>query len=382
VSRHLDIVRVRIYAVTPSTTPPCRWTGQDGFRRITDNMLRLTAANGLEGWASNTSNIAVEEADGEAGPERDLAGRLRALAPQILGASALEREAVNERLLRHADDTGPKAESLIDIALWDLMARAAGEPLWRLLGGARDSLPVYASTPVFETVEAYVAFVGDLADWGYRAVKLHTRRDPDWDLAMIETVHGAHGTRIGFMLDVEQRYDLKTAVRVGKRLAELGFHWFEAPLPDADLVACAALRRAVDVPIIPAGNTLTELDALRGGLDAGAWDMLRTGPTHNGGISATVRAMALAAAHGTTVELQSYGYEGRQLAALHIALGLGNCGWFEQPVPESDYRYELGEPPVMDRDRLIRPPDGPGLGAIPEWDRIEAEAFLSFDVTD
>jgi len=366
---------VRIYATAPATTPPYRWTGQEGFVRVTDNTLRLTAANGLEGWSSNTSHAPAEDN----APGRDLADRLHEIAPQILGASALEREAVNERLLRRCDDPRKRAESLIDIALWDLAARANGEPLWRLLGGANAAIRAYVSTPVLAEIEDYVAFVGDLADRSYRAVKLHTRCDPDWDLAMVEAVHAAHGERIGFMLDVEQRYDLRTAVRVGRRLAELGFHWLEAPLPDEDLVAYAELRRAVNVPIIPAGNTLTDLASLRDGLETGSWDMVRTGPTHNGGIGASVRAMALARAHGTTVELQSYGYGGRKLAALHLALGVGTCGWFEQPVPEQDYSDELGDLPVIDAEGLVHAPLGPGLGAVPDWDRIAADAFLNFD---
>ncbi len=379
-NRDLDIVRARIYAVTPPDTPPYRWTGQDGFVRITDNLLRLTAANGLEGWASNTSNAPHEDGAGE--PERSAADRLHVIAPQIIGASALEREAVSERLLWTCDDPRRRAESLIDIALWDLMARAAGQPLWQMLGGTRDVLPAYASTPVLETVEAYVAYVGDLADRGYQAAKLHTQCDPEWDLAMIDAVHAAHGKRMRFMLDVEQRYDLRTAVRVGQRLTELGFVWFEAPLPDADFVAYRELRRAIGVPVIPAGNTLTSLEDLQSGIEAGAWDHVRTGPSHNGGITGSIRAMGLAAANGMTVELQSYGYEGRKLAALHLALGLGNCGWFEQPVAESDYAYELADPPQVDAAGLIHAPTGPGLGAVPDWERIEAEAFLTFDLGD
>jgi L-alanine-DL-glutamate epimerase-like enolase superfamily enzyme len=83
-----------------------------------------------------------------------------------------------------------------------------------------------------------------------------------------------------------------------------------------------------------------------------------------------------------TVELQSYGYEGRKLAALHLALGLGNCGWFEQPVAETDYGYELAEPPMVDANGLMHAPTGPGLGSVPDWERIEAEAFLTFDLKD
>ena len=380
-NRELDIVRVRIYAVAPASTPPYRWTGQDGFVRVTDNLVRLTARNGLEGWASNTSNVA-HGAPGEGLPEPDrtLADRLADLAPQLLAASALEREAVSGRLLRTSQDPRRQAESLIDIALWDLAARAADVPLWRYLGGARDSMPAYASTPVLDDIDDYVVFVGGLVGRGYGAVKLHTRCDPAWDLEMVAAVDDAHGRSIRFMLDVEQRYDLETAVRVGKVLAERNFVWFEAPLPDRDLEAYGALRRRVAVPILPAGNTLVQPEELVAGIAACAWSHLRTGPTHAGGIGPAARALALAAAHGTTVELQSYGYEGRKLAALHLALGLGSCGWFEEPVPESDYEYELGVPLRPDADGRMRPPEGAGLGPVPEWDRIAADAFLSFDI--
>jgi len=380
-NRDLDIVRIRIYAVAPATTPPYRWTGQDGFVRVTDNILRLTARDGTEGWSSNTSNV-PEGAPGEApaAPDRWLADRLALIAPQVLAASALEREAVSGRLLRGCDDARRRAESLIDIALWDMAARAADVPLWLYLGGARASLPSYASTPVFEEIADYVAFVGELADRGYGAVKLHTRCDPAWDLEMVTAVHAAHGARMRFMLDVEQRYDLPTAVRVGRRLAELDFVWFEAPLPDPDLDGYAELRRKVTVPILPAGNTLVRPEDFVDGLARGAWSHLRTGPTHAGGIGAAGRALALAAAHGTTVELQSYGFEGRKLASLHLALGLGHCNWFEEPVHETDYEYELDGPLRPGSDGLMRAPDGAGLGAMPDWERIAGDAFLTFDL--
>jgi L-alanine-DL-glutamate epimerase-like enolase superfamily enzyme len=249
-----------------------------------------------------------------------------------------------------------------------------------MLGGARSAMPVYASTPVFEEIADYVAFVGALKGRGYRAAKLHTRCDPDWDLAMIAAVCDAHGDTMRFMLDVEQRYSLEDATRVGRALGQRSFLWFEAPLPDPDLDAYAALRRAVDVPIIAAGNTLNRLDQLRDGIERQAWDNLRTGPTHAGGIGPARRAMALAESHGMTVELQSYGFEGRKLASLHMALGLGNCSFFEQPVPETDYEYELASPPRMNGNGTISPPETPGLGLEVDWARIETDAFAHFDI--
>jgi len=381
VSRDLDVVRARVYAIAPITTPPYRWTGQDGFVKVTDNILRLTTRSGLEGVASNTSNVAEgkpDEPPGEA--DSSLAERLNEILPSVMGASALEREAVNDRLMRQSNDPRFRAESLIDIALWDLAAKQAGLPLCQLLGGARRAMPAYASTPVLDTPDAYIAFVDELKARGYRAAKLHTQCDPDWDLAMVAAVVDAHGDTMQFMLDVEQRYDLDDAIRVGRALADHGFVWFEAPLPDRDLDAYAALRRVVDVPVIPAGNTLTRIAELKDGIARQAWDIVRTGPTHAGGIGPARRAMALAESHGMTVELQSYGYEGRKLACLHMALGLGNCAYFEQPVPEGDYEYEMEAPPRIDAAGMIHAPTSPGLGLAPDWRRIEADAFATFDV--
>jgi L-alanine-DL-glutamate epimerase-like enolase superfamily enzyme len=197
---------------------------------------------------------------------------------------------------------------------------------------------------------------------------------------MVAAVGDAHGDGMRFMLDVEQRYSLEDATRVGRVLGERNYHWFEAPLPDRDLDGYAALRRAVDVPVIAAGNTLTRLDELRDGIEREAWDNLRTGPTHAGGIGPARRAMALAESHGMTVELQSYGFEGRKLASLHMALGLGNCSFFEQPVPETDYEYELASPPRIDSDGTISAPEAPGLGLDLDWQRIEADAFVHFNI--
>ncbi len=381
VNRDLDIVRARAYAVAPANTPPYRWTGQDGFVRVTDNLVRLTARNGLEGVASNTSNVPEGrpgDPPGEA--DRSLAERLGEVLPSVMGASALEREAVNDRLLRQSDDPRYRAESLIDIALWDLAAKAAELPLYRLLGGARSRMPVYASTPVLAEIDDYVAFVGGLKEQGYRAAKLHTRCDAEWDLAMVAAVGDAHGETIRFMLDVEQRYSLDDAIRVGRALSQRNYIWFEAPLPDPNLNDYAALRRAIDVPVIPAGNTLNQIDQLREGIALEAWTNVRTGPTHAGGIGPARRAMALAESHGMTVELQSYGFEGRKLASLHMALGLGNCSFFEQPVPETDYEYELAKPLRIDSQGMISAPDAPGLGLDPDWSRIETDAFAQFDV--
>ena len=82
------------------------------------------------------------------------------------------------------------------------------------------------------------------------------------------------------------------------------------------------------------------------------------------------------------MELQSYVYEGRKLSALHLALGRGNCGWFEQPVSESDYQYELAVPVAMDPGGMIRHLQDRVWVQGPSGSASRPEALLPFDVEE
>lgn len=378
----LDIVRVRVYAVAPTSTPLYRWSGKDRFVRVTNNIVRLTARCGLEGVASNTSNVPQDEDSSTSHQvDRALADRLGTIVPSVVGINPIERELFNDRCLADSNDPRRQAESLIEIALWDLTGKAMGLPLWTLLGGARRTIPAYASTPVLETVEAYEDLLVNLCQRGFGAAKIHVWCEPQRDLELIRHLATRFEGDIRLMLDVEQRYSFDDAVVMGRELAYHNAIWFEAPLPDTDLEAYAELRRAVDVPVICAGNTINALDCLDAGLAMGAWSSMRTGATHVGGIGAARRAMALAESRGVNVELQSYGFEGRKLANLHLALGCGNCSFFEIPVPFEHYEYELVCPPRPDADGLMHAPPGSGLGLDINWEKVEAETFLVHDTS-
>lgn len=127
-------------------------------------------------------------------------------------------------------------EVAIDIALWDMAGRLAQLPLHRLLGGARDRVPAYASTPLLADAEAYVDYCAARLDEGYTAVKFHCWCERSRDVPMVETVHRAiAGKGLALMLDVEQRYTRDQALSAARRLEPLGLTWFEAPLLDSDL---------------------------------------------------------------------------------------------------------------------------------------------------
>jgi L-alanine-DL-glutamate epimerase-like enolase superfamily enzyme len=259
---------------------------------------------------------------------------LRHLAPRVLGADPMEREAVWYGLQDLALEVLLGAHSALDIALWDIVAQRAGVPLHQLLGGSRKRLPAYASTPLLADADAYVAFVGELLERGFRAVKFHAWCEADRDLEMARAVHARYGgSGLRMMLDAEQRYDRRDAYRAAAQLEMLGFTWFEAPLLDTDLEGYRDLRQRVNIPILPAGNWVMDPHLVWQGIRRQAWTSVRVDANFAGGITPTRKIMALAESVGMTCELHCWGYTLHQAANLHLMLAHANCTFFEQPVP-------------------------------------------------
>jgi L-alanine-DL-glutamate epimerase-like enolase superfamily enzyme len=183
------------------------------------------------------------------------------------------------------------------------------------------------------------------------------------------------------MLDVEQRYDLFGAPKVGRRIDELGFRWFEAPIVDTDLEGYCELRCRVGIPIIPAGNWLLDPHLAARGIELGAWSRARVDATIAGGITPTLKIVGLAEAAGITCELQCWGYTLTQAASLHLMLARSNCSSFEQPVPYP--AFEAGSLDVIrtDHEDYVHAPPGHGLGIGVDWGAIEAASVLRYELT-
>ncbi len=375
----LDIVRLRVFVVAPDVTPPYRFTGTCEPSPLYYNIVRLTTRGGVEGAAGVLSGD-YHDGDDYDGDPHSFADAFRPVIGGLIGQNVLQHEAIAADML--AARTAPIAdpESLLEIAMWDAVARDIDMPLYRLLGGARERIPAYASSPVFETVEEYLDYVRLIQGMGYPAVKFHTQCDPDFDLEMTSAVCTAFAsTGLRFMVDLEQVYDYENAVRLGRALSDMPCDWLEAPLDDTAIDAYAELRRAVGVDIISAGNTVVELPAMADAITRGAWSRLRCDPCNVGGISAAMKAMALAGAHGLKTELQSYGYPLSQAANLHVMLGVAGCSYFEHPVPVEHYEYACANPIRIEADGCVSAPDGPGLGLDLDWNRIERDASLVID---
>ena len=181
------------------------------------------------------------------------------------------------------------------------------------------------------------------------------------------------------MIDLEERYNYDDALIIAKRLESMNCIWLEAPLPDTDLSSYAKLRQQTQTPILPAGNTLTSPELMQFGLDANAWDAMRTDVTYAGGFTAARRIAELAKANGQSLELQSWGYTLSQAANLHLMLSINHSRYFEQPVPYIS--HEVCSNAVIRTDNgKVSAPDAPGLGIEMNWSEVRKQSIWQYIV--
>ncbi len=302
---------------------------------------------------------------------RYTAETLRHFIPELIGLDPLQREAIAHRIRPRVFPQSPAALAVIDIALWDLLGKLANQPVHRLLGGARDRILSYASTPLLADIPAYLKFVDDLIAEGYRAIKFHSWCDPERDLPLVRAVRKQHpGREIAFMLDVENNYDRASALRVARELEDLDFVWFEAPLPDYDILGYRELTRSVSIPILPSGNWIQDLQSFASGIETKAWTAARTDATMCAGITNAKKVMNMAEAAGMNCEIMCWGFTLISTANLHLMLGSSNATYYEQPVPYDSYEYGMKDVTRTGPDGYVQAPQGPGLGVEVDWDAM------------
>ncbi|MCC6340776.1 MAG: hypothetical protein IT166_01180 [Bryobacterales bacterium] len=121
-----------------------------------------------------------------------------------------------------------------DIRLWDIAGKAAGVPLYRLLGEYRKKVPVYASSFVLDGPEAYARQALAVKERGWHAYKVHPPGDVDLDLEIYRACREAVGPGFKLMADPVCAYDHQQAQRMGRHLEKLDYYWLEEPLHDTD----------------------------------------------------------------------------------------------------------------------------------------------------
>lgn len=248
------------------------------------------------------------------------------------------------------------ALSAVDIALWDLKAKAAGIPLWKFLGGSADHVISAYNTDGgwlnWSIQKLRDGVRRQVEEEGYRAVKMKIGSPDlhrDWE--RIEAIRETIGPRINLMVDANGRWDLPTALRFGRKLHHYDVYWFEEPTWYDDVAGHATLARAIDTPIA-LGEQLYTLDSFQTFMSAGAVHIVQADAVRLAGITEWWRVADLAQAHRLPVvpHIGDMMQVHLQLSIAHPACNLLEyIPWlrecFEEPATVKDGRFTLPEKP-------------------------------------
>lgn len=294
------------------------------------------------------------------------------VAPAVIGDSPFDIGAIWEKLFYdtvYIGTAGVQALAGIDIALWDILGKASGQPVARLLGGGGvEHVTAYVGCMSlgFKAIDALVeeaqGYVGD----GYRALKIRGGAGVRRDLQVMAAVRKALGDSVDLAIDVNARYSWPEAVQLSKGLQEMNTLWLEDPfdfsIPNHhDDVG--KLREMGLTPIASGGNIYSRFD-YRNLLARGGVDYITPDVAKSGGFSESLKIAAIASAHECIVAPHTLNGLG-QVANIHFAAAIpghvrGYVEW--DPTSPNPLRDELMTNPLTVKNGLVYVPQGPGLG--------------------
>ena len=295
-----------------------------------------------------------------------LAEVLRHFKPHLVGEDPLDREKIWQRLGSFWYGQKGPAFAAIDIALWDIGGKAAGLPIYKLIGAYRDRVRAYASGNVPTGTEQVVRIGADLKKRGYTAMKLHPI-----PVEACRSLREEVGQEVDLIYDAVFAHSRDEAVRVGRELERLNYYWYEAPLPPSDIEGYVKLSRKLDIPItveLVHESQFTEF------IKREAVDYIRTLSGITGGITEMLKVARLCESFGMNWEPHAYGGTHYQVANLHVILATKNCSLFELPIENGNEGcFDVGTNDVIriDEEGCVHGPEKPGLGLEIDWAQVE-----------
>jgi L-alanine-DL-glutamate epimerase-like enolase superfamily enzyme len=326
-------------------------------------LLRVLTDEGIEGHAFLGSAMNPATSDGQA--------LITHLKPVLVGKNPLQRERLNQDLWNRQRAAGVRAIGAADVALWDLAGKVYGQPIHRLLGSYRERIGAYASSAVLSSPEAYAEEALQFKAVGWAAYKIHPPTKWREDIRVCEAVRQAVGDEYPVMLDATWSYDFPTAVRVGRAIEELGFHWYEDPLSDQDLYNYVKLKQKLHIPVMATEYPITGLDSYAPWIMMQATDYLRGDVAVKGGITTLVKTAHLAEAFRMNYEIHHGGNSLNNVANLHVIMAIRNTEFFEVLLPDGAQKYGLMEDIRVGSDGMVDAPTAPGLGYAIDFDLIK-----------
>jgi L-alanine-DL-glutamate epimerase-like enolase superfamily enzyme len=328
-------------------------------RPIRDALQSLPGAGSVE--------VIVRTDDGLVGRDEVWFGRIagapstlavlidRELSPIVVGRDPVFVRAIHEDLVRETEYHGTEGLAMfgiaaLDTALWDILGRAAGWPVHRLIGAFRDRIPAYAMVGWMNfTDDELTAACTEAVNVGFHAVKIKVGHPTlEQDAHRVEVVRAAIGPNITLMVDANQSLSTAEAILRGRVFQQMRCYWFEEPLPAQDFDAYAALAAALDIPIATGENLYGRRPFARlvaqKGVDVVQGDLRRGGgPTEILAIGALADAFAL-----------PYASHGGGPVNLNLLATMPNATWLETGMPRAGGKLVL-------EDGCALVPQGPGF---------------------
>jgi L-alanine-DL-glutamate epimerase-like enolase superfamily enzyme len=310
------------------------------------------------------------------GPDMD-AKLLPAVKTLLTGADPFDVDLHSARLYGIQAGTGYRGTAGVEIALWDLIGKAAHQPLYKLWGGGRDRVAPYASMLRLSTPEERADIAVKLKAQGWKAIKYRssfpTMKE---DVRLVEMARKAVGDDFGIMCDGNKAtlnyasekgvpWDFTRAVETAKEYQRMKVYWLEEPLPRYDFDGLAELNRLIEMKLA-GGEGNRGIHEFRALLEKGCFDIVQPevmleGPTHLRKIAVIAESMnKLCIPHVGDSRLGT-------ICDLHLVASWPNAPYLEifndVPIGNYEYPFQIFEnPPTLDKDGYFNVPQGPGLG--------------------
>ena len=230
-----------------------------------------------------------------------------ALKPQVIGEDPLNTERIWDKMYWATLQYGRRgvaisAMSAMDIAIWDLKGKILNQPVHKILGGHRDSVPSYGSgVNLNYTREELIKEMTDYVGSGFKMVKMKIgKRDQNEDLERVKLVRDAIGPKVDLALDVNNGWSLKTAVRMAKKLEEYDIYWLEEPILADEIDNLAKLASETSIPIALGENHYTKWE-FKELMERGAAEIVQADIGKCGGVTEFIKIAAMADAYGLPV---------------------------------------------------------------------------------
>lgn len=297
-------------------------------------------------------------------------------AEYLVGRDPFELQSIHEDLRRQTiyyGETGMAAwpRGAIDVACWDLKAKAADQPLYRFLGGEQREIPAYVS--LMDATEDDLDAVADrhrqYADDGFTAFKTKVGNRPAAEeAARVGAIRDAVGPDADIFVDANQAWTVKKAVRHVEAMAEHGVGWVEEPISEYDVAGHERVANAVEPPLAT-GEMFYRPERFTHFFEWGELDVFQPDLVRLGGVSGMQEAAAMAHRHNVPLAPHFY-----YAVSAHVA-SAAPTGMITEYIPAYDIAAVLADPPIVE-DGTVRLPDRSGHGY-----EIAASARDEYEVT-